>query len=780
MKLNLEQILDQLEDTPGFRDCVTAWEHLPANPPRHAPFPGDFDFDLLRALASRGIRQLYSHQAEALELARRGRHLVVVTPTASGKSLCYNLPVLERLRVDPEARALYLFPTKALSQDQVTELLALAAELPGGRGFRISTYDGDTPADERKAIRAAGQIVVTNPDMLHTGILPHHTKWARLFQNLRFVIIDEVHQYRGVFGSHFANVIRRLRRVARFYGADPVFICTSATIANPGELVSTLLGEEAAVIDRNGAPAGEKHLIFYNPPLVNRELGIRRSSLLEARRLASPFLRHGVPTIVFCRSRLATEIMTTYLKDEAGRVGRDPEAVRGYRGGFLPLERRAVERGLREGRVRAVVSTNALELGVDIGHLDVCLMAGYPGTIASTLQQMGRAGRKSGISAAIMVGSGAPLDQFILRNPSYFLGRAPEAGLVNPRNLFIMVSHLKCATFELPFDDGESFGVDTTGEILEFLAGEGILRSAGGRWHWMSDSFPAQEISLRSAAADNFVIVDVTGKPRVIGEVDRLGALTMIHEEAIYLHESRQYHVDRLDWDEKKAYVRQVESEYYTDANLAVELEVLDTAEAREGAGFDRAHGEVRVTALATIFKKIKFDTRENVGWGKIHLPQEEMHTAAYWLAVPEALAGSMPPPDVQAGLLGLGNLLSNTAPIFLMCDPRDLRAVCQVRSPHTGKPTVFLYEAYPGGVGFSEKLFHIEEMVLRASLDLVRSCPCAQGCPSCVGPAEEAGAGGKETTRRFLERLLGAGESTPAGTGAETGTGAGRGRGWA
>lgn len=751
--MNLEQVLAQMKTSiPNSR--IAAWRVLPARPAKWADFPEEIAPALKEALRARGITQLYSHQRQAWDAVAAGRNAVIVTPTASGKTLCYNLPVLDAIIKDQSARALYLFPTKALAQDQMAEVHELITIL--GADIKTFTYDGDTPATARRAIRTAGHIVVTNPDMLHTGILPHHTKWVKLFECLRYVIIDEMHQYRGVFGSHMANLIRRLRRICDFYGSRPQFILSSATIANPRELAQQLIADEVALIDDNGAPAGEKHIILYNPPLVNRELGIRRSAVLETRSLAANFLRNGIQTIVFARSRTTTEVLVTYLKEAlAGHPG-GSDSVRGYRGGYLPGQRREIERGLREGRVLGVVSTNALELGIDIGRLDACVICGYPGSISSTWQQFGRAGRRAGISVAVLIADSSPLDQFLMSNPDYFFGSAPEHGLINPNNIHILLSHLKCAAFELPFRDDEDFGVETTQQALAFLEEERILRHVGGKWHWAADAFPAEEISLRSAAAENVVIVDcTTAEHRVIGEVDRFSAPMLVHDDAIYIHEGQQYHVDKLDFEELKAYVKRVDVDYYTDANLAVSLKVLDEFRASETKVARHSFGEVMVTALATVFKKIKLHTHENVGWGRIRLPEEQMHTTAYWLSLPGEATAGLAADEVQAALVGLANVLVNVAPVFLLCDPRDIRAVAEVRSPFTETPTIYLYDQYPGGTGLADKLFDLREQMLAAARAVVAGCPCEDGCPSCVGPAEETGRPVKRAVRTLIDRLL-------------------------
>jgi DEAD/DEAH box helicase domain-containing protein len=745
-------VLEELRSDAELGRNFTSWEHLPPTPPSFVPYPDALDRRLTESLARRGIERLYCHQAEAVEAALAGRNAAVVTPTASGKTLCYNLPVLQTLMEDGEARALYLFPTKALAQDQLDELHGLVSDLKVD--IKTFTYDGDTPADARRSVRAAGHIVVTNPDMLHTGILPHHTKWMKLFENLRYVVIDELHQYRGVFGSHVANVMRRLRRVCRFYGSNPVFICCSATIANPGDLAERLVGAPVTVVDRNGAPRGEKVIALYNPPVVNRELGIRRSALKAARDLATRLLRSGVQTIVFAPGRVAVELLVRHLRNSLPSKPGRPPAVEGYRGGYLPRERRAIEAGLREGRVRGVAATNALELGIDIGGLQAAVLLGYPGSIASAWQQMGRAGRGDDLAFAVLVTNSTPLNQYLSNHPEYLFETPPESGFLNPDNLIVKVSHLKCAAFELPFDREEEFGPGAT-ELLDVLEEEGILHSAEGRYHWMAESYPAEDVSLRSASIDNFVIVEEGPQPRMIGEMDRPSAPLLIHEDAIYMHGGRQYQVDRLDWEGKTAYVRPVEVDYYTDANLAVDLNVLHRNQEESDGVCRRFQGDVAVTFLATVFKKIKLDTAENVGWGKIRLPQEDMHTACYWLALEDEACRGLSPPELQSGLWGVANLLTGVGPLFLMCEPKDLQTAVQVRSPFTRAPTIFVYERNPGGVGLAEGLYAAHRPLLSAARDLARECPCPHGCPSCVGAGLEGETERKSAAITMLSRLV-------------------------
>jgi DEAD/DEAH box helicase domain-containing protein len=655
--LALEEVLAQIEADSHLAWRITHWRQLPARTARYAGFPAVIDPRLLGALRQQGIEQLYTHQAQAIEAVLQGENVVVVTPTASGKTVCYNLPVLNRMLAEPSARALYLFPTKALAQDQLAELRAL--KQGWGQHLTAETYDGDTPTSARANIRKTAHIVISNPDMLHAGILPHHTRWARFFGGLRYIVLDEIHTYRGVFGSHVANVLRRLKRVCAFYGASPQFICASATIANPLQLAERLSEEPHTLVgqETDGSPQGAKHFLFYNPPLVDRELGIRRSPITDARLLAEQFLGAGIQTIVFARARLTTEILLTYLRDAAQRQGLAAEKVQGYRGGYLPSERRQIERGLRERQVLGVVATNALELGINIGHLDACVMTGYPGTIASTWQQAGRAGRRADTSAAILVAGASPLDQYIVKHPDYFFGRSPEQALLNPDNLLIAVNHIRCAAFELPFEPGEAFGrFPHTQEVLAFLQEEGVLRQSRERWHWTADSYPAESVSLRTAEMDNFVVtVDVEGTARTVGLVDRHSAPFLIHPGALYLHGGDSYLVRALDWEERVAHVEPVEVDYYTQASTSVDVDVLEVYQQEEGPSTQKAHGLVLITSRATSYKKVRLYTHEILDWAEIPagtIPEQEMETTAYWFAILPETAARLE----QEGLLNMAD----------------------------------------------------------------------------------------------------------------------------
>jgi DEAD/DEAH box helicase domain-containing protein len=750
----VQAVLDRLLAEPSLSNGVVHHAHVPARPADFVPMPEWLEPGIRAGLESRGITALFSHQAEAVEAIRAGEDVVVVTPTASGKSLCYLLPTLQALAGDPTARALYLFPTKALGQDQVAEL----GELSRASGLHInaSTYDGDTPNPIRSAIRSAGQVVVTNPDMLHAAILPHHTKWFQLFEQLQIIVIDELHTYRGLFGSHVANVLRRLLRICAHYGSHPVIVCCSATIGNPGELAELLTGRAARVVDKNGAPSGERHILMVQPPLLDPATGARGSALTLATRWALPFLKAGRQTLVFGRSRVGVEIMLTNLR-EALREGYGPRTqVRGYRSGYLPTERRAVERGLRAGDLLGVVSTNALELGVDVGQLDVSILAGYPGSIAATWQQMGRAGRRQGTAVSVLIAGGGPVDRYVVEHPEFLLDSPPEEARLDPDNLHVLLGHLKAACFEMPFEPGERFGPTEAAPLLAFLAEEGLVRHAGDdRWYWSSDNFPASSVSLRAAADENVVIIDTTpARPRVIGEIDIFAAQTLVHENAIYMHESAQFHVDRLDWDERKAYVTRVDIDHYTYADRAVTLKPLETFASAPATGGDRAHGEVMVSSLVSMFKKLKFGTDENLGWGPVHLPERELQTTAYWLMLGSA-AERWRRADLDVALLGVGRAIQAVAAVLLMVDPRDLGLVSQVRSPHNQSPTVYLYECVPGGVGLSERLFDRHDELVAGAAELIAGCGCLSGCPACTGPRLEPDMDAKALALRLLRSLV-------------------------
>ena len=741
---------------------VRAIRHQPPKAARFAPFPNRLDAQLQTALNARGIDQLYLHQAASIEHSLNGQNVTVVTPTASGKTLCYNLPVLQSTLAKPSARALYLFPTKALAEDQRLELQRLN-DAAGG-SIACHTYDGDTPSDARRSIRDKANVVMTNPDMLHTGILPHHTKWVKLFENLEYFVIDELHYYRGVYGSHLANILRRLKRICEFYGSQPKFICCSATIANPKQLAESITEQDFELVSENGAPSGDNYFIFYNPPVVNQQLGIRRSYLNESRRVALEFIRQNAQALVFTNNRLAAEVLTTYIKDACSQLPFSQEAVRGYRGGYLPKERRNIEQGLRSGEIRAVIATNALELGVDIGSLDSVILAGYPGNIASTWQRAGRAGRRSSTSVAVLVASSAPLDQYIVEHPDYFFGASPEEAHINADNLEIFLNHLKCAAFELPIRDDETFGNQDVRKLCEFLVEDmHLLHHSGDCWHWVSDSYPADSVSLRAVSSDNFLVVDITGDHHIIGEVDFPSALTTLHEKAIYLHDARQYQVEKLDFDGRKAFVRRVDSDYFTDAIVYTqvsELAQFENTPCTSSQEVQAAHGEIRVKRQVVGFKKIKFYTLENVGAGLLSLPEQEMHTTAFWLHFRAAFFNSFQgfsTADLQDAIHGLGNVLKTIGTVLLLSDARDLAVAVLDDSAEKKiafEPDVVLYDNYPGGIGQSDPLFRRRDELVHEALELASKCACEAGCPSCVGPRNEISHRGKEGAILILRQL--------------------------
>jgi len=776
------------------RPCLAAERLIPATEPRYGSLP-PLHPGLVGALRARGVSQLYSHQTQAISAALSGKTVIVATPTASGKSLCFHVPVIQALADDPGASALFLYPTKALSRDQEHGLHAMLQQ--SGLHLPSIVFDGDTPGDARQKARERGRIILTNPDMLHAGILPNHNKWATFFQGLRYVVLDEMHTYRGVFGSHMAHVIARLKRVAAFHGAAPTFIGATATIGNPAELAARLLGTapcDIELVTQSGAPQNSRKVFLYNPPLVNAELGVRQSTLKSAVRLAADLVEARVPTIVFGPSRNSVEVMLKYLRERTQACNKDgsldvQRAIMGYRGGYLPSMRRDIERGLRQGEILAVVATNALELGIDIGDLDAVICAGYPGSVAGTWQRFGRAGRRGAESVAVMVCSSGAVDQYLAREPNYLLDSHAEHARIDPTNTEIVIQHLKCAAFEAPFimnapgaraaspqpAQGEAYGpldVDSTRAALGYLQSHGLLSAQSGRYHWIGDAFPASNVSLRNIGWDNFVIID-QGSPqepseKTIGELDFRAAHTMLHEQAIYQQDAEQYQVERLDFDNHKAYVRKVAPDYFTTALTYRTVSVLCTNDTRACDTASEAWGDVKVLERVTGYKKIKFFTHENSGYGDVHLPEMQMHTTSYWLTVPEQLLTQLASPRALLidALRGVGHALETVASLMLMCDPRDInqclgdgeqdfdghgpaqpagrepRAVAA--SPHSARtgqldPTLFLFDAQPGGVGLAERIFERASELLGRAQTLITQCPCEAGCPACVGPAENS-----------------------------------------
>jgi len=755
--------LEQLLESPEFAPNIVVNRLLPAQEGVYEDFPKGLDPRVVEAFKNRGIEKIYSHQAEVWKLAKSGKNVVVVTPTASGKTLCYNLPCLHELLTDENSRCLYLFPTKALSQDQQAELNELADGEDGKSGLdvKIATYDGDTPDSLRISARDKGRIIISNPDMLHAGILPNHTKWIKFFSRLKYIVIDEAHAYRGVMGSHVANVLRRLRRVAEFYGSNPQFILCSATIANPAQLAKSLIGQDVDLVDKNGAPRGEKRIILYNPPLVDAVQGIRKSVVTESRRWMIALLRAGIKTILFAHSRIKTEVAASYVNEDLKNIFNDNSGIRveAYRGGFLPNERHEIERGLREGTIQGVVSTNALELGIDIGGLDASVVAGFPGSFNSFWQQSGRAGRRGGTSVSVFIASVSPIDQFIMNDPQWFFRKSAEEAHIDPDNPYILTDHVKCACFELPFTDEElkegGIYVDNAKDALEYLQEAGIVRHTSAKWHWANRSYPAEGVSLRSAGADNVVIIDVTdGRNSVIGEMDRPSAKEMIFVNAVYIHRGRQYMVESLDIENKKCLVREAEVNYFTDGLVKTDIKVLTEDEKVVYAGGEGVLSDVLVRSQVTKFKKLRFRTHENIGYGDISLPEEEIQTRCLALLfAPQSKGGKvlsqMDEQGIGEALSGAGTLIRNIASVFLLCDPRDLGIAERVKDPHFGVSALYIYDKYPGGTGLTENLSQRIEPLLRAILDALERCPCRNGCPSCVGPGRD-----KNAAKEFLRAL--------------------------
>jgi DEAD/DEAH box helicase domain-containing protein len=739
----IESLINSLKNDKSFVSCVTRWEKIPARSGRYTDLPHELHPALSAALKKRGITQLYTHQAVCYQHVRAGKNITVVTPTASGKTLCYNVPILQTLLEDPAAKALYLFPTKALSQDQQAELneIVLGGEMP----VKIYTYDGDTPNSVRVSARDTGRIVISNPDMLHTGILPNHPKWIKFLQNLRFVVIDEVHTYRGVFGSHMTNLIRRLKRILRFYNTKPLFICCSATIGNPLELSQAVIEEQAELVDDNGAPSGSKHLIFYNPPIVDQVQGIRRGVVNEAQKMAVAFLRAGIKTIVFARSRVRTELIASYINKSLANVYTDNQRIRveSYRGGYLPGERRSIERGLRQGSVQGVVSTNALELGIDIGGLDAAILAGFPGSIASSWQQAGRAGRSTTVSLAVIIASASPLNQYIINHPNYFLGKSPESGWIDANNMYILLDHLKCAVFELPFKQTEGFPGPIT-ELLDYLEENGVVRRSAGNYYWADRSYPAEHISLRSATSENVVIINTTkGTHEVIGEMDRPSAKELLYDNAIYMHRGEQYVVTSLDIENKRCYVEETDANYYTDSIVKTDIKLLHEDKRYNTLGSQLVVGDILVRTQAAKFKKLKFNTHENIGYGDIHLPEEEMHTRCVVILFAEQTSAgtafnNLDETEKIPVISRLGYLIKNVAPVFLLCDPRDIGIAERLKDTHFGCPCLYIYDSYPGGTGLSEGFTERAPDIIHAALERIEFCSCQSGCPSCIGAVEE------------------------------------------
>jgi DEAD/DEAH box helicase domain-containing protein len=748
-------------------------ERLPERPAAYGDLERPLPGALCSMVAVEGIERLYCHQAEAIELARSGAHVVIATGTASGKSLAYHLPILERLLLEPAAVALYLFPTKALAQDQLRGLSRFAEESPEiGRALVAGTYDGDTPGQTRRKLREQANAILTNPDMLHQGILPYHSRWARVFSNLRYVVVDEVHTYRGIFGSHVANVLRRLRRVARHYGSEPRFLFSSATIRNPGELAGRLLGEDVRVVDRDGAPRGPKLFAFWNPRHSAGDPLNRPSTSIEAERILVSLMRRGVQSIAFTRSRVAAELIYRYAREQ---LERDQDGLADrlspYRGGYLPEERRAIERRLFDGELRGVISTNALELGIDVGSLDAALLVGFPNTIASTWQQAGRSGRTREPSLAVVVAYDDPIDQYLMRHPEYFFSQSPESAVLDPENPYVLASHLACAAYELPLSPGDEalFGPRAPA-IAALLEEDGAMKSLDGLRYWSSADYPAGKVSLRTISDDTYTILDAGRQNAVLATVDAISAPELVYPEAIYLHEGDTYFVRELDLKQKLAYVERREVDYYTQPVLDTKLRLIEPRATRRWGEAEIGLGTVDVSWATVAMKKIRFRSLDAIGYHPLDLPRQNLETVALWIRPEEAVRAAVRVDGLNPmeGMSGLRNLLLTLLPIHVMCDRPDLGGILD--SSNLGEQAIFLYDRYPGGLGYAERGYALVEELIRAALRMVEECPCELGCPSCVGlpvlrPAQQQDYdlhGGwpipsKAATEALVRRLLGA-----------------------
>jgi len=776
--MTIAEFIESLHHHHIYRGQIAHLEVLPAREAQYGELSEPLPRPLEAALRSAGIERLYSHQVESIDGVRDGRNVVVVTGTASGKTLCYNVPVIETLLDDPSAKALYLFPTKALAQDQQRALLRLRELDPAiEQAVHSGTYDGDTTRHTRRKLRDEGNIILSNPDMLNAAILPYHAKWNRFMKDLKYVVVDEIHTYRGIFGSNVANVLRRLRRVAEHYGSSPQFIASSATISNPGELAERLTGLPFTTVDTDGSPRGKKYFMLWNPPFLDQAEMERRSSNVEGHWLMAELIAAGFQTIAFGRARVVAELIYRYTKDALARI--KPEyarRIRPYRGGYLPEERREIERQLFSGELMGVASTNALELGIDVGSLDAAIIVGFPGTIASSWQQAGRAGRTSDESLAVLVGYNDPIDQYLMRHGEYFFRQSPESAVIDPENRYILAKHLRCAAFELPVtgQDVPLFG-DLTEPILTLLEEFEEVRELDGRHYWASTEYPARQVSLRTISDDTYTIVDVANENATVGVVDGVSALELVYPEAIYLHEGETYFVRELDLEQKIAYVEKKEVDYYTQPILESSIRVEGERERTARPDGRLVFGDATVTWMTAAFKKIQFYKMDSIGWSNLDLPPFHLETHALWFIPSTEIMAAVRErkKNPVEGLVGIRNMAISVLPLFAMCDRRDIGGI--VESSNTGAPTMFLYDRYEGGLGFVEQGYRRFDELLKGCLDLVEECPCEDGCPSCVGlpvlrpPVQQDpdAQGGwpipdKESARLLLRAALG--EPTPEG----------------
>ncbi|MBE0447962.1 MAG: DEAD/DEAH box helicase [Actinobacteria bacterium] len=721
--------LKHIEQQPEYRGQIVHQRTLPVKPASYGVPNSSLSDGLLARLEAIGVSNLYTHQVEAFDLVKEGKNVLVVSGTASGKSLCYNVPVLEEMLANKKARALYLFPTKALAQDQLRALREL--DFPG----LAATYDGDTPREERTHIRRRASVVLSNPDMLHYSILPSHKQWASFFLNLKYVIVDEIHALRGVFGSNVAQVIRRLRRLCHYYGSHPQFIMASATVANPGELAERLVGLDVEVVTSDGAPRGQKTWIFWNPPFVDESMGRRKSPNRETTWLLSELSKEHFRTIAFSKSRKLAELVLNYSGRFLDGHPDIAKRIASYRGGYLPTHRRMIEERLFSGELLGVSTTNALELGIDIGALDTCIMNGFPGTISSTWQQAGRAGRTVGESLAVLVAGGDPLDQYYINHPEYFFGRSFEEAIIDLDNPKILGSHLRCAAYELPLGPNDRFyfgeGYEAT---LNLLTATGELKERKLKWFLGLPGFPARETDIRSASQSNYDIVDKdTGQ--LIGTTEANRAFFEIYPGAIYLHQGDPYIVQELDIKEQVAHVEKSSQDYYTEPREEITVTVMSEIERRKLGGTELCFGQVEVTTYVIAFQKKRSVTQEVIGIEELDLPPVQFQTEAIWFTMPDGIIGELKLNEYElaGGIHAVEHAGIAMLPMYAMCDRWDIGGVSIPLHYYTGQATVFIYDGFEGGIGIAQRGFWVAEEHLRRTLEIIEMCPCQDGCPSCI-----------------------------------------------
>jgi DEAD/DEAH box helicase domain-containing protein len=745
--MNADEFLAQTKHSKFFSDQIVHVESLPPRDACYQETQGGLHPAVAEVLSGQGIDQLYSHQATAIDHVRQKKNIVIVTGTASGKTLCYTVPVMETLLEDDKATMLFIYPTKALAQDQLRGL-GLFQKPDAGINFLAGTYDGDTPQNLRRKIRDGGNIILTNPDMLHQGMLPQHARWNRLFANLRYVVIDEVHAYRGVFGSHLANVMRRLERICQHYGSSPQFICSSATIANPKQHAEDVCGVKMDLVDNDGSPRGPKRFVLWNPPSLKsaatgnqsnwRIGGDRRSPVGEAIALLTALVKEGIQSIAFVRTRLASELIFKGCRERLTPVSRKlAKSVHAYRGGYLPEERREIERKLANREILGVSSTNALELGIDIGSLEACILVGYPGTIASLWQQAGRAGRGVEESIVFLLAQNSPMDQYLMAHTNYLFDQNPENAVVDPDNPHIVVGHLKCAAHELPIpvDEVTDLG-DYAEPVIEILEEDQNIKNIDGKWYWASSEYPAANVNLRNIAGPVYTIQDQAKGHQVIGTLDEISAMSQLHSHAVYLHGADTYFVDKLDLEQKIAFVKRQNLDYYTQSVQTSEIRIDETEAEEEWKGGILGFGDVTVTTSIPMFKKIRFHSRDSLGFEKLELPPQILETVSFWFAPPPHIAQAMTEKNMLIGeaLMGIANVLIEVAPLFVMCDTQDVGVV--VDEKNLNKSAIFFHDRYPGGMGFSRRCMDQFDGIMNTISDVIRDCGCDDGCPSCVGSA--------------------------------------------